>query len=115
MKFALDGLSAQEDGRPVIRILDGVEDQIVERTTDLYLIEHHRLCERLGTFNSDPAASRLLTEQRGMLHKESMNIRHRLALDIGPLHRTEQILQQLVHTPYLFDHDLQRVRRPASV
>ena len=86
-----------------------------ERTTDLHLIEHHRLCERLGTFNSDPAASRLLTEQRGMLHKESMNIRHRLALDIGPLHRTEQILQQLVHTPYLFDHDLQRVRRPASV
>ena len=86
MQFALDDLSAQENGRSVIGILDGVEDQIIERAPDLRLVEHDRRSEGLGTFNGDRAPPGLLAKQRGMLRKESINIRHRLALDIRPLH-----------------------------
>ena len=39
------------------------------------------------------------------------DVRDRLSLDRGSLHGTQEVLQQLIHAPDLFDDDVQGVRR----
>src|ERR1700722_7133785 len=99
-KIALGALGAEDDRRPVVRVLDGVEYQIVHRAPDLCLVEYGVARQSALTIHRDSASPRLLAKKRGMLGQEAADISYRLTFDIGSLHRPEQILQQLIHAPY---------------
>lgn len=91
-------------------MLDRIEDQIVERASNLRPVDADGRRQGFRPFDRDGPPPRLLAEQRRMLGEEPTDIGDRLGQQFGALHRAEKILQQLVHPPHLFDHDPQCVR-----
>jgi hypothetical protein len=80
-----------------VRILDGIEDQIVEGAAYRRRVEFDWRKMVRDIHRNRPLPS-LFAEQGGMAGKKLANVHDRLTPDLGALHRSKQVLQVLADT-----------------